>query len=783
MVIRVVAQAWTLGYPAMALAGLAAVVIPVAIHLMTKLHRRPMVWAAMRFLIEAQRRHRQRLRLEQMLLLAVRCLIPMVLGLALSGPLLSGCASGGLGAVPGRLVCLVIDDSLSTQAIDETGRGRFEKLRGLAMSIVDDLTPSDRVGVWRAGRPGEAVRNLDRFDRNAVRRLIESIQPRHSRSDLVGTLELVNAELKRRDRSPEHVVVVVISDFANDALPVDRVVPPGVAELAKRAELLVVRPMPQIVNVQVSALTPQRRVVLPVAPGQIPTVPVRVHLRRFVNDGSRMTSRVQLTVFGDRTSQPIAEVTRDHRWSAGHSEAVVQVSVPLARTSDTASTQGGLVAIRARVVEQDDATVYRGGLAADDERWSVVELRTRVRVGIVDSEIGQHAGFAAGSNVFAPGDWLRIALAPSAYTSDANSGGEVIELSTVDAQSLNDQSLDELDCVFVVRPDLLTADGWGSLGRLARGGGLVWLIAPAGDGPAVWGAGLREGLGIDWQLGIEPVRVGQGDQTVRMLATDTRVPEPLALIAADWQVLLQPVRVSRYLELAGVAEESVWLKTADGDPLLAVQSLGEGSVLLLTTAIDSAWTNLPTKPLFVPLLHEAIRGVLGDPGAASDRSWTSGDALVLGDRWADAEQLVSSSAGGVEENRLRLRRTDRGVEAVTAVDQPGVYRAWPASVGQALVVNPDPHGGDTRSVDPQRLVQWLDTLGQWQWLDWTDPTRVLAKQVVTAAMAWPLLWIALGLVIAEMCLARWFSHATVPGQGWSGRLWSVLARDTLKRTD
>ena len=136
-------------------AGLAAMAVPVAIHLLTRLRRRPQPWGAMRFLLEAYRRHRSRLRLEQLLLLLVRCLILAVLGAALAGPILTGCASLAAATGTGRLVCIVLDDSLTTQAAGLNGEQRFDRLRKTAIEIVEALQPSDRVALWRAARPAE----------------------------------------------------------------------------------------------------------------------------------------------------------------------------------------------------------------------------------------------------------------------------------------------------------------------------------------------------------------------------------------------------------------------------------------------------------------------------------------------------------------------------------------------------------------------------------------------------------------------------------------------------
>ena len=60
---------FSLTHPAIAVAGAAAMVVPIAIHLLTLMRRRPEPWAAMRFVIEAYQRHRRRLRFEQWLLL------------------------------------------------------------------------------------------------------------------------------------------------------------------------------------------------------------------------------------------------------------------------------------------------------------------------------------------------------------------------------------------------------------------------------------------------------------------------------------------------------------------------------------------------------------------------------------------------------------------------------------------------------------------------------------------------------------------------------------------
>src|SRR5436190_14728409 len=94
----------------LAVAGACAIAIPIIIHLLFRQRRKPIEWAAMRFLLEAFRKHKRRLQLEQLLLLAVRCLIPLLIGLALAQPLLQATILAT--AAGNRAVYLIIDNGL-----------------------------------------------------------------------------------------------------------------------------------------------------------------------------------------------------------------------------------------------------------------------------------------------------------------------------------------------------------------------------------------------------------------------------------------------------------------------------------------------------------------------------------------------------------------------------------------------------------------------------------------------------------------------------------------------
>src|SRR2546421_10146542 len=100
--------------PWFAAAGAALASIPIIIHILNRRRFKVVKWAAMEYLLQAMRKNRRRLKFEQWLLLAVRCALLALVGLALARPL--GCENNTLASLAGQrngLHVFVIDNSYS----------------------------------------------------------------------------------------------------------------------------------------------------------------------------------------------------------------------------------------------------------------------------------------------------------------------------------------------------------------------------------------------------------------------------------------------------------------------------------------------------------------------------------------------------------------------------------------------------------------------------------------------------------------------------------------------
>ena len=739
---------------ALAWAGAAAVAIPILIHLLTRFRRRRMVWAAMRFLAEAFRKQKRRLQIEQWLLLFVRCLIVLALAAALGKPVVRGLTEIWTGQPSGRFVCLVLDDSLSTRTRSDSGQLRFELLREAALSIVENLQPTDSLWVIRAARPWRQVAAPGDAAAVAVAasQAIESIKPRHSRADLVGVLGAVAARISDPDRveGGTRPLVIVFSDFSAATIDLDRAMPQPIADLAKSATLLLAQPEPAASNVQLATLKPRRRLI--VTNDDAPVVSVEMQLRRFAADRGETVTSVELELTGDRSAVPLVKAQRRHRWSPGQSVAVMNIELPI----DAAGVAAQQLAVQGSITAADPGA---DRLEPDNRRLAVVELRKHLTVAVADAQ--------ADDSAYRPAELLRFMLAPGrASTDDNDAPGSPVSLIDVEVEQLDFASVEATDAAIVLRPDLLNTAGTAALGAFADRGGLVWLIAPAGDQTAAWATPLCQRLGLNWQVGVEPRSSDQpgtdgkdapddsSSATFWTLALEPP-PEPLDRLGADWDGLLRPIWVRRILDVSDTGGQAqIWLSTARGAPLLMAQRRGDGIVLLLTAALDPDWTNLPVKKLFTPLFHDTLRSMVGSAGVDSA---VCGSQPALHRRWENVQQLINSSGGAA----VALKHGEDGVTPVRAFTRPGIYTAPGEAGGLKFAVNVDAEAGDTRAVDANRLKALLGG----QWLDMTDPAGALLASRRETEMAWPLLWAVLALVLIETVLARWFSHAGQAGRG------------------
>lgn len=729
----------------LAVAGVVGILIPIVIFLLWRQRRTPVPWAAMRFLMEAFRKHRRRLQIEQLLLLAIRCLIIALLGFALARPLLEG--TGLLDGGGSRTVYLVVDDGIASGVEEEPGATALDKHVAGALAIVEGLDAGDRVGVITTARPARALLDPPSTDRAAVMDLLRGLQSSSAPSDLPGALERLHTALERVEPDQDKVLVYMLSEYRAGSAALDEALPPSLpASMDDATARVLLRSVPPatnpIDNVQITALTPSRSLVI--ADAIDGTGQVTVRLARQGGDLERGFTKVRVEGDGLALIEPkIVE------WAPGQSEARADfvLDVTAQRDRDT-----GL-----RAVIDNDA------LAADNDRATVVSLRTQVRALLIDR---RSFGFEPAIDRMTAGQWMRRALAPRLEGA--------VDIVEVEPAALDVADLRTADVAVLPRPDLVTDGGWDALRDYVDGGGLLLLTPPADLNVHRWSDQLRERMGLRWQLDREATDFPDG----LALADEQPRSALLHMISGDLAALCRPVVTRRALLVDTTASHvDPVLVFADGRPLMiagtpeaggapapptgsSAGSLAEpgapapdevsGMVVYLATAPQLDWTTLPGKPLMVPLLQEVIRQGLSLIRAGSAHAVGERPALLAG---AAARAIVTP-----EGERIAI---DRARRPEHALDERGLYRIVDLA-GQdvgALAVNVNASAARTDVQSATAVSAWLERSGPWSFYDPENVGADLQGADGGSPLAGVLLLIVLGLLLLETLLARWFSHA------------------------
>jgi hypothetical protein len=261
----------------------------------------------------------------------------------------------------------------------------------------------------------------------------------------------------------------------------------------------------------------------------------------------------------------------------------------------------------------------------------------------------------------------------------------------------------------------------------------------------------------------------------------------LGLLAADWQALLKPVRVTQMLGLfAPLGSDSnaqAWLRLNDEaqSPVLVSQQVDDGFVLFSALALSPQWSNLQTRPIFVPLLHESIASLTSQSAARRLLSFSPGTRPELGQRFASPDRSGGMLMGP---KRMSLQASPTGRLVPTQpLDEPGVYRSRTEPSRNVLLVNVNASDGSLVMTDEHAVRQLLfESAGNasgadpLHWLDRENPTWAVSDTTVNSQLGWHLLWLTMALLILETMLARWFSHAATQQRTWSGWIWHGILK-------
>lgn len=711
--------------PGFALAGLLLATIPVVIHLLNRRRFRTVDWAAMQFLLQALRRNRRRLRFESWLLMAVRCGVLLLLGLAMARPVgCEGSAVSGLASTPAGLHVILVDNSLSMSyaAQRPAAANHLEHARALAGDLIGRLSPGgEAVAVIAMARPASPVILTPTYDLNAAAEAVARIEPTQAGTDLGGALRLalrIGQENARQPRRRLHI----ISDGARHAFEGQGDLEPLALELSRLFETSVYALAAEAqANAGVTALAGGASLLRMGFPGELVA-----GVRGFGAAGS-VTARFTLDDAPLGASRPLAPGPDQPPLTQGVERW----------------TRGGLHVAACSIVSDDR-------LPADNVRWRVLDVVSQMRVLVVEGERG-------GEPLSGSGAFLALALAPGAE-------GGYLRADVIGDIEFPSRSLDDYRAVVLAGvPQVLPADA-DRLERFVRDGGTLLLFMGEAVSADTYNALLLPRGLMPGALGG---RVQAGDQPPFALAFDPHgATHPLlrAFAGID-NTGLDSASVSAYLKMtpsdAPPVDVVLPFRGGGADPAVTLHTLGAGRVLFVATSAGPQWTSLPAKPAYVALVHELIAG-----SVLAGESWLN---RTVGERLELPRTLRLAGAASL----LDPQQRPMPLAAEPGADGLPVYRSPPLAQtglysldlgGQTMpvAVNVPGDESDLRPLDPAALQAALAPLPVTVHGDRLPPAGAASDSA--ADYGWALLLAVAALAAAETLLALRFGHHARPAQ-------------------
>lgn len=728
--------------PFLLYAGIAAVSLPIIIHLLNRRKFQRVVWAAMRFLRVSVEQNQRRMQIEDMILLVLRCLLVLLLGLALSRPVMSRLAKSLFGSQVTAVV--ILDNSYSMGMSDGTGT-RFDKAKKAAEQVLDTMPAGSAAAVILASDIAQPVIPEPTFDLNLARRTLRDAPLTDRATDLAPAIERAIDTLQRRLLLRGEIYLLTDGQtsgwrqLGHIQKSLDAV------KSKIRAHIVLVGDQEEH-NLGVSELR--------LASGLTPVKqPLRFEVR-VTNYGKDDARDTRVTLHAD--GEPPSDEFTIESLPAGATKAVSL----FARLRSE-----GFHSVTARISEDR--------LPADDQRTIALRAIKEARVLLVDGDPGAEP---RDSETF----FLRHALTPITPEEAAN---YFIKPTVLAGAEFASARFDDFDAVVLAGVTEFPESTARNLeDYLRRGGGLV--VFP---GAKVNAAFYNDVLAR--KLKLLPATFGasrgQADQDEKFFSLQEKNFEhPIVSIWNDpASGTLSSARFYRAFDLVPVpftqpltnktasalapdaGEPRVILRYTDGKPAAMERDSGLGRVVMFSSTASTRWNDMPVRLSFVPLLHRTI-------GSLVQRR-DEGLNLRVGEKFSRraAPELLGKDAQVFQPRATNAVRDLRRVEMVGGwpvfqydqTDFSGVYELSVAGAQPPVSVRfaAQPDGTESHldelSAEQKKMLGSVSHLVEW------GPKFSLKDQVArerSGSEFWmPLMLAALLVAVVESALAQWFSRS------------------------
>lgn len=717
---------------------MAAVSVPIIIHLWNRRRFKKVVWAAMRFVQISVEKNKKRMEIEDMILLALRCLLLFLLALALARPAFRDSAAGAFGVA--KVTAVLLLDNSGSMGMSDGVETRFEQGRKAAEQIINSLPSGSAVAVYLASDTAKPLLAEPTHDLNLARKVIREARLSDRGTEMYQPLERAVETLKGRAAVQKEIYLITDGQSAGWSQLGDiqtllaRATDAGKKENLQTHLVLVGRREER--NLGITDLT--------LASGLSPiNRPLRFEVS-VANTGSLKVDNVKVSIAVDADAA---------------SDSVVIPEIPPGQIR-TASL---FVRLRTEGWHSVTAKIGQDALPFDDQRVLAVRGIKELSALLIDGDPGDEP--RAAETFF-----IRLAMAPVPF---AEQQDYFVKPRAVTVPELSGVRFDDYDVVVLANVAEITVAQSQLLERFVRrGGGL--LVFP---GPRTNPTFYNERLGRE--LKLLPAAIGdlvgdeQQDEKFAHFQSKNYDHPIISLWRNQSAGTIASARFYKYFKLLPIIDGNsstnvadatkVVLRFEDESPAVVEKSYGLGRVVQFASTGDIAWNDLPVRPAVVPLLHRILAAVTQNRDQSANLP--VGQPFVRrlhAERIGQDASVVNPAHEGDERDLEKIAMIE-GNPGVTydRTDQSGIYEVKLSdpeeSVKFATQSNPAESGLAELSAADLGEIRRVANVARFNPL--VDLRQLVEKQRVGAEFWLPLVIIVLLLAGCETFLAQYFSRS------------------------
>jgi Aerotolerance regulator N-terminal/von Willebrand factor type A domain len=711
------------------LGGTAAGLIPLAIHLLQRKDCKTVRWGAMQFLLAKTINQRRRIQIEQWLLLLVRISIPILLAACMARPLLSS-LTPSKNTTPLSLV-LLLDDSPS-MAAGESSINPFSAAKAVCSFLLEKLPRGSEVSLVPLGNPDVPLAELT-VNSSGTDDLLKKHTSTSTPAQIDAGLEAAAAILKKAHQARRRIVL--LTDFQKSNWSQKNIA----ACKSSLERLREQTPPSSLVLYDSGTPSPENVALESLEYSKLP-----------LGAGQRLRFVATLRNYGN---QP--QAVRSVHWKIdGVTLSTKQASIGARESTQIVFEHSfkNTGSHTVQVVSEPDLQ------PSDDTIAASIYIHEPIPVLIVNGRFSPEP-------MLGESDFLEIALSPK--NASGPQGASLMQPTVIEPSALNPKALARCKIVILADVRSITKQQVTELETFVRGGGGL-LVFPGRQTDVDWNNKNLHNAG----LGLLPAQIdalhnaasAEGPEAALISKTLSTHPvvepfslenDPFAEIKIwNWYSLKVPDSKN---PSPSAASPTTILSLDNGNPLFIERAFGAGTVIQSALPCSAAWSNLPTRPAYVPLFQRlALHSIIaGQPSGNLLAGQTI--TLTVSPKYSNQLLYLTTPDGTTSQS---LPRDEKGAAIAEFFNtrQPGIYHlTLPDGESLQYAANVPREESDPARFEPAEAEAIAAQMGASLARN-TDELLALDRSEGGGREIWrPFLFLTLLLLFAELFLTQRFT--------------------------